>query len=71
MEVILDMPFLILNNANIQFAKKKLTWRFYTAIEALSNTKQIELINKKKFAKEALHKEFEIFMIVMPVLQDL
>ena len=59
------MFFLIFNNANIQFVKKKLILRFYTNAKALSNIKQIEIINKKEFAKRALNKnikDFEIYI---------
>ena len=57
------MPFLIFNNANIQFAKKKLTWRSYTTEEALPITCQVELIDKKKFAKAALDENVKAFMV--------
>ena len=57
MEVVLRISFLTLSNANIQFAEKKLTWRSYTAAEALSTIKRVELINKKEFAKAALDVE--------------
>ena len=53
MEVGLRMPFLTLSNADIQFVKKDLSWRSYTAVKALSTTKRIELIDKKVFAKVA------------------
>ena len=45
-EVVLGMPFLTLRNADIQFAKKELTWRSYTAAEALTTTKQKSSIRK-------------------------
>ncbi len=52
MEVVLGIPFLSLNNVDVEFAKlKKLTWRLYTAAEALSTISQVELIDKKEFAK--------------------
>ena len=62
-EVVLEMPFLNLSNADIQFAKNKLTWRSYTAAEALPTTKRVELINKKEFAKAALDAESETFVV--------
>ena len=62
-KVVLGMPFLTFSNANIQFVKKKLTWRSYTTVEALLTTKRIEFINKKKFAKAALDEKSEIFVI--------
>ena len=63
MEMVLRMLFLTFSNADIQFAEKELTWRFYTAAEALPTTKRVELINKKEFAKAALDKESETFVI--------
>lgn len=64
-EVILRMLFLILNNANIQFAKKKLTWKFYTIVKVLSTIKKIRIMNKKKFAKMALDKNIKGFVVYL------
>ena len=63
MEVVLGMLFLILSNANIQLEEKKLTWRSYTAVEALLTTKRIELIDKKELAKMALDKKSKTFVV--------
>ena len=43
--------------------EKELTWRTYTIAKILSTTKQVELINKKKFAKAALDEKSETFVI--------
>lgn len=63
------MFFLTLSNADIQIAEKKLTWRSYTAAEALPTTKWIEPINKKKFAKAALDVESEMFVLHVAELE--
>ena len=63
MELVLGMPFLTFNNADVQFVEKELTWTSYTTTEALPTTKQIELINKKEFAKAALDEKSETFVI--------
>ena len=63
MGIILSMPFLMLSNANVQFVDIKLSWGFYITTKALPTTKQIELINKKKFAKTILDENFETFVI--------
>ena len=63
------MPFLALSNANIQFAEKELTWRSYTAAEALSTTKRVELIDKKEFAKAALDEESKTFVVHVAALK--
>ena len=63
MEIVLSMLFLILSNANVQFAKKELTWRSYTIAEALPIIKRVELINKKEFAKAALNENSKTFVM--------
>ena len=61
--VVLGMFFLTLSNADVQFVKEELTWRTYTTAKALPTTKRVELIDKKEFAKAALDKNFETFVI--------
>ena len=68
MEVVLEMPFLILSNADIQFAEKELIWRSYTAKEALPTTQRVELIDKKEFAKAALDENIEAFVVYVSFL---
>ena len=62
------MLFLTLSNTDIQFAKKELTWRSYTAKEALPITQKIELINKKEFAKAPLDENIEVFVVYVSFL---
>ena len=38
MEIVLNRLFLILNNADVQFVEKELTWRSYTTAKALPTT---------------------------------
>ena len=56
------------SNADIQFAKKELIWRFYTATKALPAIQKVELINKRQFAKAALDQESEILVIHIAAL---
>ena len=63
MEVVLDMPFLILSNVDVQFVKKEHTWKTYTTAKALPTIKQVELIDKKEFGKTALDEKSETFVI--------
>ena len=67
-EVILGMLFLTLNNIDVQFVEKKLTWRSYTTFEALPTTKRIELINKKEFAKVAFDEKSKTFVVYVASL---
>ena len=53
-EVVLSMPFLIHSNANVQCAEKKLTWRTYISKKAFLTTRQVEIIDRKEFAKAVL-----------------
>ena len=57
-EVMLGMHNLTFSNAD-----KDLTWRSYTTAEALSIIKEIELIDKNKFAKMALDENIEVFVV--------
>ena len=67
-KVILRMFFFIFSNVDIQFAKKYLISRFYTAAEALPISKRVEIIDKKKFAKAALDENIKAFVIYVTVL---
>lgn len=49
MDIILRMPFLILNNMKINFLKLELFWRIYFSIKAILIIKSIKLVKKKKF----------------------
>ena len=62
-EVVPGMPFLTFTNADVQFVEKELIWKSYTTAEALLTTKQVELINKKEFAKPVLDEKSETFVI--------
>lgn len=57
------MFFLILSNAEINFLEEKLNWRLYINTEALSTTKQVELVDKKIFASIAIDLDDEIFIV--------
>ena len=70
MEVVLKMPFLSLNNADVEFAElKRLIWRIYTAAEVLPIINRVKLINKREFAKAALKKNFETFVMHVATLE--
>ena len=62
-EVVLDMSFLTLSGANVDFLDRELRWRTYTIEEVLSTIKCIELVGKKEFAAVALDPEHETFII--------
>ncbi len=62
------MPFLVFSNANVQFGTEELTWRIHTAAEALLTTSQVELIDKRKFAKVVVDENSETFVIYVSTL---
>lgn len=71
-ELILGIPFLFLNNIDIEFAKpRKLTWKSYTIAKILFITNWIQLINKKKFAKTVLDRNFKTFVIYISILEPI
>lgn len=63
------MLFLVFNNVNFQFGIKKLIQRSYITTKTLFITSQIEIINKRKFAKIVLHKNFKTFIVYIAVLE--
>ena len=69
MKVVLGMLFLAPGNADIQFGAERLTWRSYTAVEALPTARWVELINKHEFAKAALDENFETFVVHVAALE--
>ena len=71
MDVVLRMPFLSLSNADVQFDKGNLTWRIYSTSEALPKTRQVQLIDKHKLAREALNKNSVIFVVYVAALEAL
>lgn len=70
-DVILKMPFLSLNNADVKFAKlEKLTsWRSYMAVKTLLTTCQVKLIDKREFVAAALGRNSGIFVVYIVILK--
>ena len=67
-KIVPGMPYLTFSNTDVLFSDRKLTWRSYTTAKPLPITKQVELINKKEFAKAALDKNVEAFVLHMTLL---
>ena len=69
-EIVLKMPFFSFNNVDIKFAElERLIWRTYTAAEALPTTNWVKLIDKRTFAKMALDKNSETFVMYVAALK--
>lgn len=53
----------------MKFIEKKLTWKIYNINETLLITKQVQLINCKKFATTAFYKDKNIFEVYLGYLR--
>ena len=62
-EVILEMLFLKISNADVAFGERTLTWKFYTTNKALPTTEQVQLVDPKKFVIAALDTDNETFVV--------
>lgn len=56
------MFFQTFSNADIFFIEYELIWMFYTFIKALSTTKQVQIIDQKKFVATALNSIKKVFI---------
>ena len=63
MEVVLEMFFLTLNSADVDFSGQELRWKIYTTKKALPTTRRIELVGKERFAAIALDPEYETYVV--------
>ena len=70
LEVVLEIPFLILSKVDIRFAKQKLGWGIYTAAEALPMTRRVKIIDKRKFTAAALNANNKTFVVHIVALAE-
>ena len=47
-EVVLEMPFLTLSGADVDFLSQELRWRIYTIEETLPTTRRVKLVGEKR-----------------------
>ena len=66
-ELILEILFLKINNADILFGKKILTWKSYTINKALPTIKQVQIIDLKEFIIAALNTDSKTFMLYIAI----
>ena len=67
-EIVLEILFLTMSNANVDFQARDLQWRSYTTGEVLPTTRQVELIGKKEFAIATLDPEHKAFVVHVAAL---
>ena len=63
------MLFLKISNANISFSEKIFMWKSYITNKVLFITKQVQIIDPKKFVIAALDINNKIFVVYM-VIQE-
>lgn len=68
MDVVLEMIFLTLRNANIQFVEGDLIWWAYTAAKTLSTTKFVQIIDWQEFAKVVLNPNKEVLVVYVATI---
>ena len=71
LKIVLEMFFLIFSKANVQFVEREFVWKTWTAVEALSMTKTVEIIKKNLFAAAALNTDDDIFVVHIASLVEL
>ena len=62
-EVVLEMSFLKISNVDLAFSKETLTWKSYPTNKALLTTKQVQLVDLKKFVIVALDADSKTFVM--------
>ena len=70
LEIVLEMLFLTLSNADIRFVEQELAWRIYTAAQTLPITKRVEIIKKRKFAAAAPNADNKTFVLHVVALAE-
>lgn len=63
--MVLDILFLTFSNADVLFVEQELNWRLYSLAEALSTTKRVQIIGKKKFTVVAFDSGKKTFVVHM------
>lgn len=66
-KIIFKMFFLKISDANVLFKEKMLILRSYITNKALPTIKQVQIINKKKFAIIASNMYNKIFVIYVTI----
>lgn len=62
-DIVLEISFLTLNNANIQFIERDFIWKIYIVANILPTIKKIQIIDRKKFAKTVLDPNKKVFVV--------
>ena len=66
-ELILEMPFFKISNADVSFGEETLTWKTYTINKALPTTEQVQIVDLKEFVIAALDVDNKTFIVHMAI----
>lgn len=66
-EMILEIFFLKINNANVLFGKKTLMWKTSTTNKAIISFEWVYIVNPKEFVIATLDTNNKIFAIYMAI----
>lgn len=69
MDVVLEMPFFALSNADVQFTNNDLKQRSYIVQDTLLIKKRVEIINQNKFVAAALEPKEKGFVVHIATLE--
>ena len=69
-EAILGMSFLKISNADVSFDKKRLTWKSYITIKALSIIKRVQIVDPREFVIATLNVGSKIFVIYVAIQEQ-
>ena len=69
-EVILEISFLKIRNANISFGEKTLTWKTYTTNKALPTIEQVQIVDLKEFIIAALDINSETIVMYVAIKEQ-
>lgn len=67
-DIDLEIPFLPMSNADIDFQAQDIQQRSYIIENMLPTTRKVELIGKKEFAVAILNLDYKRFIIYIPAL---
>ena len=69
-EVVLGIPFLKINNADVTFDEGILTWKSYIINKALPTTEWVQLVNPKEFVIAALNADSKTFVVYVAIREQ-
>ena len=67
-DIVLGMPFLTMNNVNVDFQAQNLQWRSYTTGDILPTIRRVKSIGKKEFVAATLDSEYETYVVHVAAL---